>query len=86
MDAQNPQRTGRVERPVLKPGHMRSDGSLELQLYARVGKRYSVEASTNMLLNSWAPLTNCLATSFPVDLVDLTASSSAVKFYRAREN
>jgi hypothetical protein len=86
MDAANPQRTGRVERPVLELAQARSDGNFELQLYARVGKQYSVEASTNISLNSWTPLTNFPATSFPVHLVDLTASNASVKFYRAREN
>jgi outer membrane protein assembly factor BamB len=82
MYQQNARHTGKVERPVLKHPHKRTDANFEFQLYPQqLGLSYTIQTSTN--LNTWTSLTNFVATTLPVDITDLTASNSGVRFYRA---
>lgn len=78
----NARRTGKVERPVLKPPQKRSDPNFELQLYPQqLGLAYTVESSSN--LYNWTSLTSFVANTLPTDVVDLTASNAPARFYRA---
>jgi hypothetical protein len=82
MYQQNARRTGKIERPALKPPQKRSDANFDLQLFPQqVGLNYRIETSTN--LNTWTSLTSFVATTFQVDFADLTATNSPTKFYRA---
>jgi hypothetical protein len=81
MYQQNARHTGKVEKSSLQQPRRRSDANFEFQLYSQVGQSYTIESSTN--LNTWTSLTSFVATTFPTDVVDLTASNAALRFYRA---
>jgi hypothetical protein len=81
MYQQNCRHTGSIQKPALGPPKKRADGNFDLQLEGGLGQSYTVEASTN--LNDWMSLTSLVATTFPVDFADLTATNSPTKFYRA---
>jgi len=82
MYRQNPRHTGKVEKPALTPPKKRSDANFELQLFPQqVGLSYTIETSTD--LKTWTSLTSFVATAFPVEIADLTATNSPVKYYRA---
>jgi hypothetical protein len=82
MYRQNARRTGKVERPALTRPQKRADANFEFQLYPQqLGLAYTVESSSNLC--SWTTVTSFVASTLPVDVVDLTASNAAVRFYRA---
>ena len=82
MYRQNVRHTGRVEKPSLAAPQKRSDNNFQLQMYPQqLGLTYTIESSTN--LNTWTSLTSFVATSLPMPFVDLSASNSPMKFYRA---
>jgi hypothetical protein len=81
MFRQNLRHTGKAERPTLKQPQKRSDGGFQFQLQGELGQGYTVLGSTN--LNSWTSLTNFVATTVPMDVVDFTATNFPVRFYRA---
>ncbi|HEV2211345.1 MAG TPA: PQQ-binding-like beta-propeller repeat protein [Verrucomicrobiae bacterium] len=82
MYRQNPRRTGKVERPVLKQPHKRADANFEFQLYPQqFGLTYTIESSSN--LNTWISLTSFVANTLPMDVLDLSASNAPIRFYRA---
>jgi outer membrane protein assembly factor BamB len=82
MYRQNPRRTGKVERPVLKQPHKRADANFEFQLYPQqFGLTYTIESSSN--LNTWTSLTSFVANTLPMDVMDLSASNAPIRFYRA---
>ena len=78
----NARHTGRVEKPALSQPKKRADANLEFQLFPhQLGLTYDIQNSTN--LATWTSLTSIVAQAFPVDIVDLTATNSTMKFYRA---
>lgn len=81
MYRQNARQTGKVEEPTFLNARARNDANFQFQLYAQLGQTNTVETSTN--LTSWTPLTNVVITNVPLDVVDLTASNSPTRFYRA---
>jgi hypothetical protein len=81
MYRQNARRTGKVEKPALKQPQKRSDANFQFQLYGQLGQTFTVEASTNF--NTWTSVTSIVANTLPVDVVDLSASNHASRFYRA---
>ena len=79
------QHTGRAQKsaaqsPSLKQPQKRSDANFQFQLYGQLGQSYTVETSTN--LGEWSSLTSFVATTVPMDVVDLNASNYAARFYR----
>jgi hypothetical protein len=48
---------------------------------AQIGQTQSVQTSTDLF--TWSPLTNVTMTNVPMDIVDLGASNSPTRFYRA---
>jgi hypothetical protein len=81
MYRQNAGHTGKVERPALAPPKKRADANFELQLYGPLGSTFTIEDSTN--LNTWTSLTSFVATTVPMHVIDVTATSAPSKFYRA---
>ncbi|HEV2391905.1 MAG TPA: hypothetical protein VG146_06025 [Verrucomicrobiae bacterium] len=82
MYRQNAQHTGSVQQPVLKQPQKRSDNNFQFQMHPQqLGLTYTIESSTN--LETWTSLTSFVATSFPMSFVDLSASNSPMRFYRA---
>jgi hypothetical protein len=82
MYRQNPRHTGKIERPALKQPQKRADAGFEFQLYPNeLGRTYTIESSTN--LDTWTSLTSFVATTLPTPVVDLDASNSPARFYRA---
>jgi hypothetical protein len=82
MYRQNARHTGKLEKPALKLPKKRADANVDLQLLPnQLGLTYTVENSSNLV--DWTALTSLVATSFPVELTDLTASNAPVRFYRA---
>ncbi len=78
----NAQHTGRIQKPVLSHPKKRSDANLQFELCGDVGQAVTVQASTN--LNTWTSLTSLVTTAVDTPVVDLTASNSPAKFYRAK--
>jgi outer membrane protein assembly factor BamB len=82
MYRQNARRTGKVEKPVLQKPQKRADANFQFQLYPQqLGLTYTIHSSTN--LNTWTSMTSFVATTFPTDVVDLTATNAPFRFYRA---
>ena len=82
MSRQNSRHTGKIEMPSLQSPQKRSDANFQFQLYPQqLGLTYSIETSTN--LNTWTSLTSFVATTLPMPVVDLTATNTPAKFYRA---
>jgi PQQ-like domain len=82
MYQQNCRHTGKVEGPVVKQPRKRSDANFEFQLYAQqLGLTYTVQSSAD--LDTWSSLTSFVANTLPVEVVDLSASNSTARFYRA---
>ncbi len=82
MYQQNAQHTGRVQKPALNQPKQRADANFEFQLYPQqLGLTYTIQSSTN--LNDWSSLTSVVATTLPMDVVDLSASNFPARFYRA---
>jgi hypothetical protein len=78
----NARHTGRVEKPALSQPKKRADGNQEFQLFPhQLGLTYDIQNSTN--LATWTSLTSIVAQTFPVEIVDLTATNSPHRFYRA---
>ena len=68
--------------PMPCAAQKRSDANFQFQLYAQqLGQTYTIESSTN--LNTWTSLTSFVATTLPMDVVDLTASNAPARVYRA---
>ena len=78
----NAQHTGRIQKPSLQNPKKRADANFEFQIFSQVGKSVSIESSTNV--SSWYEMTSIVPTVVPEPVVDLTASNSPVKFYRAK--
>jgi len=82
MSRQNARNTGKIEKPTLKPPQKRADANFDLQLYPnQLGLTYTVENSSNLV--DWTALTSFVATNFPVEVPDLTATNAPTRFYRA---
>jgi len=81
MYQQNPRHTGKVEKPSLQKPQKRSDANFQFELYAQIDQPYTIEASTN--LNTWNSLTSFVATTVPMDILDLEATNFPARFYRA---
>jgi hypothetical protein len=82
MYRQNARRTGKVEKPALQKPQKRADANFQFQLYPQqLGLTYTIDSSTN--LNTWTSMTSFVATTFPTDVVDLTATNAPFRFYRA---
>lgn len=82
MYQQNAQHTGRVQKPVLNRPQKRADANFEFELYPQqLGLTYTIQSSTNF--NDWTTLTSVVATTLPMDVVDLSASNFPSRFYRA---
>jgi len=84
MYRQNPRHTGKVEKPSLQKPQKRSDANFQFELYAQIDQPYTIEASTN--LNTWTSLTSFVATTVPMDILDLQATNFPARFYRARSD
>jgi hypothetical protein len=83
MYQQNSSHTGGFQKPSLNKPQKRSDSNIQFELFGQISNSYTIEASTN--LNTWTSLTNFVATTLPMDVTDLTATNSPMKFYRALE-
>ncbi len=82
MYRQNARHTGKVEKPALAPPKKRADANFDLQLFPnQLGLTYTVENSSNLV--DWTALTSFVATNFPVEVPDLTATNAPARFYRA---
>jgi len=81
MYRQNPRHTGKVEKPSLQKPKKRSDNNFQFQLFGQISNTFNIEASTN--LSTWTSLTSFVATTVPMDVLDLTASNAPMNFYRA---
>jgi outer membrane protein assembly factor BamB len=81
MFRQNPRHTGSVERPVLKQPQKRSDGGFHFQLYAQPGQALDIQTTADFV--TWGSLTNLVVTNPPMDVLDLTAGSADLRYYRA---
>lgn len=81
MYQQNSRRTGKVEKPALLNPQRRNDANFQFQLHWLLGQTNVIETSTN--LTSWTALMDVVVTNVPLDVVDLTASNSPMRFYRA---
>jgi large repetitive protein len=77
----NPRHTGKKEAPVLQKPQKRSDANFQFQLYSDLGRTNTVQ--TSMDLTTWTSLTNIVITNLPMDFIDLTATNSPARFYRA---
>ena len=80
MYRQNARHTGKVEKPALLQPKKRADANFQFQLYAQLGQTNTVETTTNFSI--WTSLTSVIATSVPMDVLDLTASNAPTRFYR----
>ena len=78
----NARHTGKIEKPALQQPKKRADGNFEFQLFSQTGTRVTIESATN--LTGWNTLTSVVPTTVPEPIVDLTASNSPMKFYRAK--
>jgi outer membrane protein assembly factor BamB len=82
MYQQNARHTGKFERPVLKQPQRRADANFEFQLYPQqLGLTFTIQASPDM--RNWTSLTSLVVNTSPTGIVDLTASNSPTRFYRA---
>ena len=82
MYQQNAQHTGKIERPFLALPEKGAGSNFSLQLYPnQLGLTYTVEVSTN--LSSWTTLTNVLAKTLPIAVIDFSSSNAPARFYRA---
>jgi hypothetical protein len=81
MYRQNARHTGKVEKPSLQKPQKRSDANFQFQLFGQISNRFNIDSSTN--LNTWTSLTSLVATTLPMDVVDLTATNAPLRFYRA---
>jgi hypothetical protein len=81
MYRQNPRHTGKVEKPSLQKPQKRSDANFQFQLFGQISNSFNIESSTN--LSTWTSLTSLVATTLPMDIVDLTATNAPLRFYRA---
>jgi hypothetical protein len=83
MYRQNPRHTGKIEKPSLQKPQKRSDANFQFQLFGQISNNFTIEASTNVM--NWTSITSLMTATVPVDIFDLGASNSPVKFYRAVE-
>ena len=81
MCGRNPRHTGSAERPFIKAGHSRTDGSFAFSFYGQLGQSYIVQTSTK--ITTWTALTNLSVITVPMGVVDSTASNASTRFYRA---
>ena len=81
MYRQNPRHTGRIERPWLDQPQLLSDRTLQLHIYDALGNTNTIQTSDD--LASWTSLTNIVITNVPTDFIDLSATNSPARFYRA---
>jgi len=66
---------------VIAPG---SAGQFRLQLMGQASQQYVVEASTNLQVGSWAPVTTNVAVDGQFDFTESQSANFPVRFYRGR--
>jgi hypothetical protein len=77
----NARLTGKKEGPVFQKPRKLPDGNFQAELYNDLGNANTIQTSTD--LGSWTSLTNIVITNVPMDFIDLTATNSPTRFYRA---
>jgi hypothetical protein len=77
----NARHTGKTERPVFQKARKLPDGNFQAELYNDLRNTNTIQTSTD--LTAWASLTNIVITNVPMDFIDLTATNSPTRFYRA---
>ena len=77
----NARLTGKKEGPVFQKPRRLPDGNFQAELYNDLGNTNTIQTSTD--LATWTPLTNIVITNVPMDFIDLAATNSPARFYRA---
>jgi len=64
----------------VRPVNVLSDGHVQFFLYSTEGRRYAIQATTNLV--NWVNISTNTATSSFMDLVDIDAARYPYRFYR----
>jgi len=67
--------------PALSEPELNVDGSFEFRLLGQTGQTYTLQFSTNF--TNWTALTNVAGSVGPITIMDLSATNSPARFYRA---
>ena len=73
---------GDAPRPAFSNLNWREHGGFDLQMDGIIGDNYSVECSSNLMGNSWQPVTNVHIRNGPVVIPILVSSNAPSGFYR----